>query len=75
MGEEGIICPVSQDMEVRVLCRLVLRIGVRSWMAALLALGQCEGKLVIAAINQMWTEEKLSDFLELFVQRGGKLQL
>lgn len=32
----------------------------------LLACGQCEGKVVIAAINQMWTEERLSDLLELF---------
>lgn len=64
---------MSQDMEGRVLCRLMLGIGARGWMAALLtckryllALGQCEGKLVIAAINQMRTEENLSDSLELF---------
>lgn len=32
----------------------------------LLAFGQSEGKLVIVAINQTWTEEKPSDFLQLF---------
>lgn len=32
----------------------------------LLACRQSEGKLVIVAINQMWTEEKPSDFLQLF---------
>lgn len=29
----------------------------------LLAFGQSEGKLVIVAVNQTWTEEKPSDFL------------
>ena len=33
---------------------------------SLLACGPCEGKLVIVAINQTQTEEKLSDFGELF---------
>lgn len=71
-GETGAVSSVSK-YGGKVLCRLMLGIGVRSWMAALptcrrylLARGQCEGKLVIAAINQTWTEEKLSDCLELF---------
>lgn len=33
---------------------------------SLLACGPCEGKLIIVAINQTQTEEKLSDFGELF---------
>lgn len=40
--------------------------GLPTCKRYLLACRQCEGKLVIAAINQMWTEEKLSDVPELF---------
>lgn len=29
----------------------------------------CEGELVITAINQMWTEEMLSNAREYFVQK------